>query len=54
MKSQNHHDAQDDDALGEFEAWINSPEGQAWLEGEEERAGSWWTHDGFNPEVGHA
>ena len=38
-----------------FDDWLDSPEGKSWLETEEEKAGSWWNHDGFNPEVcGHA
>ena len=38
-----------------FDEWLDSPEGKNWLETEEEKAGSWWNHDGFNQEVcGHA
>lgn len=38
-----------------FDDWLDSQEGKSWLEAEEEKAGSWWNHDGFNPEVcGHA
>ena len=38
-----------------FDDWLDSPEGKSWLETEEERTGSWWNNDGFNPEVcGHA
>lgn len=38
-----------------FDDWLDRPEGKSWLETEEEKAGSWWNHDGFNPEVcGHA
>ncbi len=55
MKPQNHQNAQDDIESIAFDAWLSSPEGQAWLDDDEERAGSWWNHDGFNPEIcGHA
>lgn len=38
-----------------FDEWLDSQEGKSWLETEEEKAGSWWNQDGFNPEVcGHA
>lgn len=49
------HDQRNAEDHAEFEAWLDSPEGRALLEIEDERAGSWWNHDGFSPEVyGHA
>ena len=50
------HDARNAEDHADFEAWLDSPEGRALLEIDDERAGrSWWNHDSFNPEVcGHA
>ena len=38
---------QEDEA--ELDEWLMSQAGLAWLEEEEERAGSVWNHDGFSP-----
>lgn len=67
MKSQMQHQPQPDQQQWQearrlldaeavaFDEWLDSQEGKSWLETEEEKAGSWWNHDGFNTEVcGHA
>ena len=42
---------QDTDDHATFEKWLDSPEGRAWLDGNEEREGmTRWNDDGFNPE----
>ena len=38
-----------------FDAWLDTPEGIAWINGkaeelEESEGRSWWNNDGFNPE----
>lgn len=50
------HDQRNAEDHADFEAWLDSPQGRAWLEIEDERAcRSLWNHDGFNPEIyGHA
>lgn len=47
------HDQRNAEDHAEFEAWLDSPEGRALLEIEDERASrSWWNHDGFSPVEG--